>query len=90
MPEYLTAEQIVKIAEKDSDTVLGQIRIINKLFRKQDDSNKWPINSKFSVTERAIRRVREYERQGGAMSPIEYALALENEESSIVNNTKNW
>jgi hypothetical protein len=88
--EVLTAEQIVKVAEKKSDTVLGQIRIINRMFRKQDDSNKWPINSKFSVTERAIRKVREYERQAGAMSPLEYALALENEESAIVNNDKNW
>ena len=90
MPENLTAEQIVKIAEAKTDTVLGQIRIINNLFRKQDDSGKWPINSKFSVTERAIRRVREYERQAGAMSPLEYALALENEESAIVNDSKNW
>ena len=85
----LTAEQIVKVAEKKSDTVLGQIRIINRMFRKQDDFNLGPINSKFSVTERAIRRVREY-KKAGAMSPLEYALALENEESAIVNNDKNW
>ena len=86
----LTAEQIVKVAEKKSDTVLGQIKIINRMFRKQDDFNLGPINSKFSVTERAIRRVREYKRQAGAMSPLEYALALENEESAIVNNSSNW
>lgn len=90
MSENLTAEQIVKIAEEKTDSVLGQIRIINNLFRKQDDSNLWPIQGRFSVTERAIRRVREYERQAGAMSPLEYALALENEESNIVNNSNNW
>jgi hypothetical protein len=82
-----TAEQIAEIAEKKSDTYLGQIRIINRLFRRQDDSDKWPINGRFSVTERAICRARPC---GPFDSALAYALAIEQEEIAIVNNENNW
>ena len=86
---YKTAEQIFALAEKKNQTALGQRCIINKLFRAQDDSNLWPINGRFSVTERAIRHARKFERDGGVMSPLEYALFLEAEESRIVNDPSN-
>lgn len=86
----ITVEQIVQIAKKKSATVLGQRRIINRLFRKHDDSNEWPISGKFNVTERAIRRARKFEQKRGTMSPYEYALFLENEMSQIVNDERNW
>jgi hypothetical protein len=85
-----TAEQIVEISESKSQTALGQRRIINRLYRRQDDSNKWPINGKFDVTERAIRKANKFERAGGALSNYEYCLFLENEQSNIVNNERNW
>ena len=86
---YKTAEQILALAEKKSQTILGQIRFINKFFRAQDDSSMWPINGRFSVTERAIRHARKFEREGGVMTPYEYALFLEAEESRIVNDPSN-
>ena len=84
-----TAEQIFAQAEKKSQTALGQRCIINKLFRTQDDSRLWPINGRFSVTERAIRHARKFERDSDVMSPLEYALFLEAEESHIVNDPRN-
>jgi hypothetical protein len=77
MPFIKTAEQIVALAEEKSETVLGQRIIINRLFRAQDDSPKWPICGKFDVTERAIRKARWFERNSDTMSSLEYALFLE-------------
>lgn len=86
----LTAEQIFERAEKKSDTLLGQRRVINKLFRRQDESDKWPIQGRFDVTERAIRHALKLERDGGIMPPLEYAMFLEHDTSLIVNDERNW
>ena len=86
----LTAEEIFAIADRRSQTAMGQRRVINRLFRQQDDSNKWPVNNKFDVTERAIRRARKFESQSGVMSPLEYAMFLEQDTSQIVNDENNW
>lgn len=60
---------------------------INKVFRKHDESNLWPICGKFNATERAIRRLREWRRKGLCINTgLEYALCLESEISKIVNN----
>jgi hypothetical protein len=90
MTPILTAEQIVAEAEKKSDTSLGQRRAINRLFRMQDDSNLWPVNGRYNVIARAIRHANIVERANGMMSNLEYALFLENDESQIVNDPKNW
>ena len=67
------------------------IREINRHFRNEDESDKWPICGKFNVTERAIRKVREYRRQGMIINEgLEYYLALEAEICNIVNDEKNW
>jgi hypothetical protein len=60
------------------------------LFRKQDDSNLWPICGRFGVVERAIRHARKFESQSDAMSSLEYALFLEVDEGRIVNDPKNF
>lgn len=61
-------------------------RTINKWFREQDESGKWPICGRFNATERAIRIVRKFARVGGYdLQGLEYALALEAEISRIVN-----
>jgi len=86
--EILTAEQIVDIAEKvaRTDTNRAIRRQINKLFRAQDDSHKSPVRGKFSVIERAIRRLRRMESESGVgMEPLEYALSIELQTSIIVN-----
>lgn len=59
---------------------------INRAFRRADESHLYPINGGFDVTERAIRRVRRFMREGGYnLEGIEYALALDSELSTIVN-----
>jgi len=67
---------------KESNTRLGCIRKINKIFHRYDESDKWPIRGDFDVTERAIRRIRK--NFGGALDPLEYIYALDNEISDIV------
>ncbi len=67
------------------------IREINRYFRNEDESDKFPICGKFNVTERAIRNVREQRRQGVEINEgLEYYLALEAEINNIVNNETNW
>jgi hypothetical protein len=67
------------------------IREINRYFRNEDESDKFPICGKFNVTERAIRNLRKQRREGMEINEgLEYYLALESEISDIVNNEKNW
>lgn len=62
------------------------VRQINAYFRKHDDSHLWPICGRFNATERAIRRIRRYRRDGMEVcSGLEYYLTLEREISQIVN-----
>ncbi len=85
-----TAEQIVAIAERDATTELGAIRIINREYRRQDESHLFPIRGRFNATERAIRQARAFMRDNGSMAPLEYAYFLDNAQSEIVNNESNW
>lgn len=62
------------------------IREINRHFRNNDESEKWPICGRFNVTERAIRKVRKQGLNGG----LEYYLALEAEIGRIVNDVNNY
>jgi hypothetical protein len=80
-PLPLTPYQIADKAEA-APTRPGSIRIINRLFRAQDDSDCWPISGDFNATERAIRRLRREEvpYDGG----LDYALALHQEIGRIV------
>ena len=76
-----------------TDAIINEmsIREINRHFRNEDESDKFPICGKFNVTERAIRKVREYRRKGMIINEgLEYYLALEAEISDIVNDEKNW
>lgn len=61
------------------------IRQINQLFRKHDESRKWPIFGQFNATERAIRRLRKVMRCNGTTGGFEYALMLDDEIGRIVN-----
>ena len=62
------------------------VRQINAYFRKHDDSHLWPICGRFNATERAIRRIRRYRRDGMEVcGGLEYYLTLEREISEIVN-----
>ena len=76
-----------------TDAIINEmsIREINKHFRNEDESDKFPICGKFNVTERAIRKIREYRRQGMEINDgLEYYLALEDEIGRIVNDERNW
>ena len=69
-----------------SELTLKDIRRINKEFRLKDDSHLYPINGRFNATERAIRRLRKYQRQGLVIdSAYSYEASLEGEISNIVN-----
>lgn len=62
------------------------IRQINKLFRQNDESHLWPVQNRFNVTERAIRRLRKRVLPHiGTTGGIEYAQMLDAEISRIVN-----
>ncbi len=62
------------------------VRKVNSIFRKMDESAKWPILGRYNVTERAIRNLRKLRAAGGHCdTALEYALALDNEISRIVN-----
>ena len=78
--QYLTAEQIAD--KTDDKNGLANIRAINTLYRQQDESRLYPVNGRFNVTERSIRRIR---RQGIALYGLEYCYCLESEISQIVN-----
>lgn len=71
-----------------TDAIINEmsIREINRHFRNEDESSKFPICGKFNVTERAIRKVRKFGLNGG----LEYYLALEDEIGRIVNDERNW
>lgn len=81
----LTAEAIAREAEGYNG--VANKRMINKLFRMQDDFYLWPISGEFSATEKAIRRSQKFQRESGIyLVGLEYALFLESEISRIVNN----
>ena len=61
------------------------IRQINQLFRKHDESRKWPICGQFNATERAIRHLRKIMRCNGENGGFEYAYMLDEEIGFIVN-----
>ena len=59
---------------------------IDREFLKQDESRLWPVRGKFNATKRAIGRIKRAEKNGLCIeSPLEYALTLDAEISSIVN-----
>ena len=78
-----TPEEIASMTEDLHG--LANIRAINRLFREQDESHLWPINGRFNATERAIRRVREFQRHNGAVYGYEYAMMIDHALSIIVN-----
>lgn len=69
----------------------AEIVAVNREFRQNDQSHLWPIRNKFSVAERAIRQARSYLSEGvGCDSVEEYRALLDDLESSIVNDERNW
>lgn len=65
------------------------IRHINRTFREQDESHRWPIGGRFNVTERAIRRVRNLQRQGLEIENADsYRELLETLISLVVNSPR--
>jgi len=63
----------------------ANIAAINRLFREQDESEKWPICGSFNATERAIRRLRRVFADTGLEPGLAYALTLDAEIGRIVN-----
>jgi len=64
---------------------------INKAMLAEDESHKWPIRNKFNATERAIKNVAQFAKEGCYnLQGMEYELALDAEITRIVNNEANW
>jgi len=79
-----TAEQIADATEDKYG--LANIRAINRIYRDQDESHLWPVRNRFNVTERAIRKAREFQRESGcAVYGLEYCYLLDGIMSKIVN-----
>lgn len=55
------------------------------LFRKYDESHLWPIKGKFNATNKAIHRVRKYEKSCGTVLGLELCLMIDEQISQIVN-----
>ena len=91
MGRLLAAKHLRGIEMKtfNSLAAFNSIRQVNRFFRHEDESNLWPINGKFNVTERAIRQLRKL-RRDCPMDVTEYAQALDSQISQIVNNERNW
>lgn len=71
------------------DVCEWSVRKINKFFRENDESNKYPICGRFNATERAIRRLRRNGTTGSLYyGGLEYYLALDREISLIVNDPR--
>ena len=60
---------------------------INALFRSHDESHLFPINGRFNVTKRAIRKLQKLSREGNFVADggFEYATQLDHMISEIVN-----
>jgi len=79
----LTPYQIADRA--DAFDGINNIKEINRLYRKQDESHLYPICNRFDVTERAIRKARAFQRDAGAVYGLEYSLLIDGILSDIVN-----
>ena len=66
------------------------VRQINKYLREVDESNKFPINGRFNVTERAIRKVQKLKKEMEIHDGLEYYLAVTSEIRLMVNDERNW
>ena len=63
-----------------------EIAEVNQLARQVDESHLWPVRGRFNVTERAIRKARQYRRDAGECETVEdYESLLALFESEIVN-----
>lgn len=81
-----SASEIAAYAESRAETMTGQIRVMNRIFRQQDESHKWPVRNRFDATERAIRKARRFFAEtGGPSIALEYALTVDGLLSDIVN-----
>jgi uncharacterized SAM-dependent methyltransferase len=67
------------------DKTKATLRRINRYFRDQDESHKWPIHGRFNVTERAIRQLREERQHCVIEGGLEYWLALDQHITLAVN-----
>jgi hypothetical protein len=87
--ERLTPDKIAELCN-DLDGK-ANIVAINRLFREQDESHMWPVNSRFNITDRAIRHAQKFQRESGCtLYGLEYAYFLDEEMGRIVNDERNW
>jgi hypothetical protein len=83
-PGLFTAENIA--IETEYYNGKANKAAINYIYRGLDQSHLWPVENRFNVTERAIRKTRIFEKFTGKMYGLEYCLSLEQTMSDIINN----
>ena len=71
------------------DDLSAAIRAVNREFRAKDESHLWPINGRFNVTERVIKRIQHLQRLGLIIDDIESYRALLDSLISLVVNSPN-
>lgn len=92
----MSKNYLLQAGEESNDAALTEERIdelskgskirANKIFRAIDDSDKYPILSRFNATERAIRRAQKFQRLSGVeLQGLEYVYFVNNEIGNIVN-----
>lgn len=82
--QYLNPYQIADRAEGKQGR--ANTAAINRDYRAQDESNKFPILGRFNATERAIRQTRAHFRDmGEPCEGLAYALEIDSALSRIVN-----
>jgi hypothetical protein len=67
---------------------LSELKTANQYLRGVDQSNLWPINGRYNVTNRAIRHVQVAIRHGLVIDSIEDYVAIVEEEISIIVNSE--
>jgi len=77
--------EIAEVAETSQSDRQKQYRVVDRLYRQQDESHLWPIKGRFNVTNRAIKSARRYLYERGDLSALEYSLVVDEIISDIVN-----
>lgn len=84
----MTPEQIADAVKDLSGK--KQFMEMNRLLREQDESHLWPVRGRFNVTNRAIRKARQFISECGTLEPLEYCLLVDSLVSEMVNDSRNW
>jgi hypothetical protein len=82
------AKRVAALAGVDESAEMDRATVVkvNRAMRALDRSDLWPIRGRFNVTDRAIRRTRNYLLETGGSPDVSlYATLVDDDISRIVN-----